>query len=353
MYIIYINLMKKILPIFTTSIFALSASALTVEETTTFEGTASYDSKLTINSKVVYTIGNGTDKSSVSVTYGTYPLSNSGQIVVSKNSELSLTTTNGGDWSSAGTSGNIDVYGKLLISNTSTKSPFLPTISSGKTLNVYSGGTIEVSGVNQGGMDVNNGTLHLYNGSNVNISSGSIFIRGSNGTSKLIVDDGVNFTRKMKITLGSASISELDFSDAKTITLDNFTFKDRCISTIILPKTELIIIGMGNQGTFTGVEELILKDFRNDTIKINSSVFSLTEDSNGITQCFKINTSGNIKLTAYDSNGNKINLNQGDYWELTNDKYLNIVRVSVPEPAEWAMILGSLALGLAIYRRRK
>lgn len=345
--------MKKILPIFTTSIFALSASALTVEETATFEGTASYDSKLTINSKVVYTIGNGTDKSSVSVTYGTYPLSNNGQIVVSENSELSLTTTNGGDWSSAGTSGNIDVYGKLLISNTSAKSPFLPTISSGKTLNLYSGGTLEVSGVNQGGVDVNNGTLHLHNGSNVNISSGTIFIRGSNGTSKLIVEDGVNFTRKMKITLGSASISELDFSDAKTITLDNFTFKDRCISTIILPKTELIISGMSNQGTFTGVEELILKDFKNDTIKINSSVFSLTEDSNGITQCFKINTSGNIKLTAYDSNGNKINLNQGDYWELTNDKYLNIVRVSVPEPAEWAMILGSLALGLAIYRRRK
>ncbi|MBQ2721692.1 MAG: PEP-CTERM sorting domain-containing protein [Opitutales bacterium] len=26
---------------------------------------------------------------------------------------------------------------------------------------------------------------------------------------------------------------------------------------------------------------------------------------------------------------------------------------AVPEPAEWAMILGSLALGLAIYRRRK
>jgi len=27
--------------------------------------------------------------------------------------------------------------------------------------------------------------------------------------------------------------------------------------------------------------------------------------------------------------------------------------VAVPEPAEWAMILGALALGFAIYRKRK
>ena len=30
-----------------------------------------------------------------------------------------------------------------------------------------------------------------------------------------------------------------------------------------------------------------------------------------------------------------------------------IFSVAVPEPAEWAMIFGALALGLAIYRRRK
>ncbi|MBQ2722763.1 MAG: PEP-CTERM sorting domain-containing protein, partial [Opitutales bacterium] len=30
-----------------------------------------------------------------------------------------------------------------------------------------------------------------------------------------------------------------------------------------------------------------------------------------------------------------------------------LVSAAVPEPAEWAMILGALALGLAIYRKRK
>ena len=30
-----------------------------------------------------------------------------------------------------------------------------------------------------------------------------------------------------------------------------------------------------------------------------------------------------------------------------------VANVAVPEPAEWAMILGALALGVAIYRRRK
>ena len=42
-------------------------------------------------------------------------------------------------------------------------------------------------------------------------------------------------------------------------------------------------------------------------------------------------------------------------YELDGKKYLMItaMEVAVPEPAEWAMILGGLALGLAIYRRRK
>ncbi|MBE6411619.1 MAG: hypothetical protein E7036_03595 [Opitutales bacterium] len=44
------------------------------------------------------------------------------------------------------------------------------------------------------------------------------------------------------------------------------------------------------------------------------------------------------------------------YWVKDNIAgvwWLSAVAPAVPEPAEWAMILGSLALGLAIYRRRK
>ena len=35
-----------------------------------------------------------------------------------------------------------------------------------------------------------------------------------------------------------------------------------------------------------------------------------------------------------------------------NDVYF-LNRINIPEPAEWAAIFGALALGLAVYRRRK
>ena len=50
-----------------------------------------------------------------------------------------------------------------------------------------------------------------------------------------------------------------------------------------------------------------------------------------------------VKL--YDNNGTLLgNATLSNGW---------ITLVAVPEPAEWAMILGSLALGFAMYRRRK
>ena len=33
--------------------------------------------------------------------------------------------------------------------------------------------------------------------------------------------------------------------------------------------------------------------------------------------------------------------------------WMTVPALAVPEPAEWAMIFGGIALGLAIYRRRK
>jgi hypothetical protein len=38
---------------------------------------------------------------------------------------------------------------------------------------------------------------------------------------------------------------------------------------------------------------------------------------------------------------------------VANVWWLSAIAPTVPEPAEWAMILGGLALGFAIYRRRK
>ena len=53
--------------------------------------------------------------------------------------------------------------------------------------------------------------------------------------------------------------------------------------------------------------------------------------------------------------GNMIEGYEGNLFLRDNALWVQFTTVlpSVPEPAEWAMILGSLALGLAVYRRRK
>ena len=60
---------------------------------------------------------------------------------------------------------------------------------------------------------------------------------------------------------------------------------------------------------------------------------------------------GNVQNASFiDANGNALtNLS----FTAVDGGYLLTGMVAVPEPAEWAMILGALALGFAIYRKRK
>ena len=58
----------------------------------------------------------------------------------------------------------------------------------------------------------------------------------------------------------------------------------------------------------------------------------------------------NAMFEAYQTvNGEEVKIDQ----LYINNGWLSAINPAVPEPAEWAMILGSIALGLAIYRRRK
>lgn len=73
---------------------------------------------------------------------------------------------------------------------------------------------------------------------------------------------------------------------------------------------------------------------------ISSGTFSL---SNSTTEKPKT-----ITLKALDALGNAIE----GLWSVDENGYLYNSGL-VPEPAEWAAIFGALALGLALYRRRK
>ena len=60
-------------------------------------------------------------------------------------------------------------------------------------------------------------------------------------------------------------------------------------------------------------------------------------------------------ISFFRFDGEQVSADMIDWKEATisdvNGYYLNLVQV--PEPAQWSMILGSLALGVALYRRRK
>ena len=87
-----------------------------------------------------------------------------------------------------------------------------------------------------------------------------------------------------------------------------------------------------DSSNFPDVARIYVDNFENNRIKFGS--------------ISRIENSDTLKL--YDSAGNVIDFQ----WVATDGGYwLNFA--AVPEPAEWAMILGGFALAFAIYRRRK
>ena len=85
-----------------------------------------------------------------------------------------------------------------------------------------------------------------------------------------------------------------------------------------------------------------VKNFENNRIKIQLSTNSI--NSGLLSGNVLLNTFNEASESYESANVNLVATGvSGVYW----------LNVAVPEPAEWAMILGSLALGFAMYRRRK
>ena len=103
---------------------------------------------------------------------------------------------------------------------------------------------------------------------------------------------------------------------------------------------------------------LVFDDFVNGVVKINNLTDTILADINesGVAK-YDVDTAKSfetqLSLKAIDAEGNVYDWTNGD-WFLDGNGFLShSALVAVPEPAEWAMILGALALGLAVYRRRK
>lgn len=170
----------------------------------------------------------------------------------------------------------------------------------------------------------NGGTLKL--GSAANLAADT----------RIIIKDNNSGTSRLELAKDSYEIAKIRLLRNSNLTID-------------LSNDAQITIG--SIESFGGQEvnfELVLEDFQAGLVKVNgwttelisSGTFSL---SNSTTDAPKT-----ITLKALDALGNVIS----GLWSVDKNGYLYNSGL-VPEPAEWAAIFGAIALGLALYRRRK
>ena len=132
---------------------------------------------------------------------------------------------------------------------------------------------------------------------------------------KITIADNVSLTvRGIAFATGEAAQFEINLGNGSVLTFDEF-----------------IITDIADYGLIEG-DKIVINGFAEKSVAINKHN-SLADDALAYLQISGVDTS---KLAwALDST-------TGKYW-LT----------AVPEPAEWAAIFGAIALGLALYRRRR
>ncbi|MBE6412100.1 MAG: PEP-CTERM sorting domain-containing protein [Opitutales bacterium] len=205
----------------------------------------------------------------------------------------SLTLNSGADWS---VDGKVEVYENATL-----------TINEGAKLTV-----------NAPASNAKNGRLILYKNSNV-------YLNAENCTSM-----GDLYYLKIA-TMNTAEVANIYVqADQK---LNSFYVNNSILnlymSDDVMLELTAVVTSWAVDGAGDG--ELRIHNFKEETIKVSGKESSVLA---GIEKYVKL----------YDDNGTLLgNATLSNGW----------IALAVPEPAEWAMILGALALGLAVYRRRK
>ena len=242
---------------------------------------------------------------------------------------------------------NILVDGGSLINTTATNSSYAFNIYDGKTITLKNGGTINTS---------TNSFIGLTGGKLIVDATSKILaplIMFSQSKGTLELSHASNLASNTNICVKNLS----DNADAK-IVLTNCGEAYKIATLRPLRKSQLSIDLNGAELHIANVAAyqpdakgtnltLTLLDFENGLVKvggwttelISSGEFEISPETSG-----KTNT---IKLVAYDKAGTLLD----GLWSVDASGYL--ANSAIPEPAEWAAIFGAIALGLAVYRRRK
>ncbi len=255
-----------------------------------------------------------------SIKNGTLEVSSNANVKVSKNSTLSVENLNTSFYS----------FDKALY-------PVI-TVESGSKLSVSGTTTVTADTLMTGSGSYSfNDHIKVSNNANLTIDStvgdvkfsgdGRIVLDGGSvtiATSNILIDDGKN----IRFATTGTTDNHLYVNAATTFTRVyvagqlNIHLSDDSSAKLVVTQLE----------TITGEGKYIIHDFVDGMIQIEN--YESIADVNTLFTAYDSSEEPKEVKLAFDSNG----------WLIT---------ASVPEPAEWAAIFGAIALGLAIYRRRK
>ncbi len=213
-----------------------------------------------------------------------------------------------------------------------------------------------------------NATITVKNGGSVDLTNG--FLAITNG-GKYVFDDATSKLNAIKVMMGNSNSgdSTLEFASTSNFS-EGFSFLVRDtnkVAKLILAKdtsaykfgsisflrvSNMTVDLNGASVEFSSVNRynsagststLIFEDFANGLVKFTDNL-SVADDG----KVLGLNDNTSITISGVTTDGTS--LTSG--WSI-RDGYLFNSQLVVPEPAEWAAIFGAIALGLAIYRRRK
>ena len=360
-----------------------SKAVITVDTEMTGKQTIT-DQELTISENTTLTLKSGARLSIINETNitkivgakeWTSPLNNSGTINVEKGATLKLVGEVNTNTQSYHTKvGTINVSG-LVITDTPSTTPY-NLCDSGSNIVINKGGQLSIT-VNE----VSSARMGIGTSQSITINSESGLLTSefylayqdaAAEASKIICGTKNAFhnlngeATDIRFAQGSNTIFDMQagITNIGSVMLQNAS-NSRTLSFIFAENKGGDVFNIGSfannvAGKNSTNTNLTFYNFENDFIKV-SDISNLSISENGDLRVLR--TDGytwTIQLTAISDkivDGENVIWQKefSDGWYITENGFLNNSNftIAVPEPAEWAMILGAVVLGLAIYRRRR
>ena len=251
---------------------------------------------------------------------------------------------------------NLKNYGSFVYNHVNTTEKHLMlrktnVLYSGSTTTVV--GRIDMAGYDAGSYGVQKSTLEIQNGATMTIKNADSskrdakFMLWGNTQTDLRQENAIKDENGKGVRLASCSNFNGDGNVVNIYAKQ--TFKDLYLNAsdagnsleinLMNDTAQLIFDSDGNSINISAGTSLKIKGFADNKINIGTTASSYNN---------LVNALKDGRLEIYDTSDKQV---LADAIGIDSNGWLTLT--AVPEPAEWAAIFGAVALGLAIYRRRK